>query len=316
MDDERLVYKCCSLYYEEDLSQKEIAEKLHISKASVSRILQKGKELGIVEIRIHHLSKYMYEEQETILRKKYHLKDVIIAESSPMDSVEKKNEKLTERAADYLNRLFRDKYIIGVSLGTILNNIANAREKCSQRNYTFVPLIGGFNQFGVDNEDIQSNQVAEAFARKFGGTYIPFYSPAIFSNQALLNLFLQEKAISHVYQYFHKLDVVISGMSSMPYQTIEKLGYISPNQIKEYQKKGAACNLLLRFMDIHGHTEQFSDYNNRVAGISLEQYKKIDKKILVANGKENALSVKTCIKNNYVNILITDIECAKELLSF
>ena len=52
VDDTRLVYKCCSLYYEDELNQQEIAEYLSVSRASVSRMLQLGKEMGIVKIEI------------------------------------------------------------------------------------------------------------------------------------------------------------------------------------------------------------------------------------------------------------------------
>ena len=37
IDDERLIYQCCSLYYEEHMGQSQIAKHLGISKSSVSR---------------------------------------------------------------------------------------------------------------------------------------------------------------------------------------------------------------------------------------------------------------------------------------
>ena len=64
IDDQRLIYRCCSLYYENNMGQKQIAERLGISKSSVSRMLMTGRELGIVEIKVHHLSQYMYEDLE------------------------------------------------------------------------------------------------------------------------------------------------------------------------------------------------------------------------------------------------------------
>ncbi len=69
IDDQRLIYRCCSLYYENNMGQKQIAERLGISKSSVSRMLMTGRELGIVEIKVHHLSQYMYEDLERPCRK-------------------------------------------------------------------------------------------------------------------------------------------------------------------------------------------------------------------------------------------------------
>lgn len=52
VDDLRLIYKCCSLYYEEQKGQQEICESLGVSRHSVSRMLKSGKELGIVRIEV------------------------------------------------------------------------------------------------------------------------------------------------------------------------------------------------------------------------------------------------------------------------
>lgn len=50
VDDTRLIYKCCSLYYEEQLGQQDICRVLGVSRPSVSRMLKLGRELGIVRI--------------------------------------------------------------------------------------------------------------------------------------------------------------------------------------------------------------------------------------------------------------------------
>ena len=88
MDDQRLIYKCCSLYYEDGMGQEMIAKYLDISKSSVSRMLKTGRDMGIVEIRVHHVTQYMYDELERDLMHKYPLKDVVVAESSPLDTSE------------------------------------------------------------------------------------------------------------------------------------------------------------------------------------------------------------------------------------
>ena len=50
VDDNRLIYKCCYLYYMDGLGQKEICDQLGISRATVSRLLKAGKENGVVRI--------------------------------------------------------------------------------------------------------------------------------------------------------------------------------------------------------------------------------------------------------------------------
>lgn len=277
IDDQRLIYRCCSLYYENNMGQKQIAERLGISKSSVSRMLMTGRELGIVEIKVHHLSQYMYEDLEEQLKKKFHLRDVVVAESSPLDSKADRVTKLNERAADYLDRLLQDGNYIGVSIGSTIRNIARAKKECASHKCVFVPLVGGIGRPGTT---------------------------------------MQEESVRFIFDYFKKLDIVISGMNveSMRYETVEKLGYVTKETIEEFRKKGAVCNLVLRFFDIDGNTKPFEEYNKKIAGISMEAYRKVPIRILLTAGTGKADSIKGCIHGGYANVLIIDVDCAKELL--
>ena len=277
IDDQRLIYRCCSLYYENNMGQKQIAERLGISKSSVSRMLMTGRELGIVEIKVHHLSQYMYEDLEEQLKKKFHLRDVVVAESSPLDSKADRVTKLNERAADYLDRLLQDGDYIGVSIGSTIRNIARAKKECALHKCVFVPLVGGIGRPGTT---------------------------------------MQEESVRFIFDYFKKLDIVISGMNveSMRYETVEKLGYVTKETIEEFRKKGAVCNLVLRFFDIDGNTKPFEEYNKKIAGISMEAYRKVPIRILLTAGTGKADSIKGCIHGGYANVLIIDVDCARELL--
>ncbi len=315
VNDHRLIYKCCSLYYEDNMGQNRIADYLGISKSSVSRMLQMGRELGIVEIKVHHVNQYMYDDLERELMEKFHLRDVIVAESSPLDSKEDRITKLNERAADYLDRLLKDGDYVGVSVGSTLRNIAHTNLECRKRSCTFVPIVGG-----LGTDEVQSGQVAEAFARKFGGKHIPFFSPAVFSNEGLMREFLKEESVKHIFDYFKKLNVVISGMShksggDLSQLTIERLGFVTEEMAAQYVRQGAVANLVVRFIDKEGRTEAFDEFNRRVAAISMEQYRKTALKLLVTGGSGKTEIVKAYIRGGYANILIIDVDCARELLS-
>ena len=82
VDDERLIYKVCCLYYQDNMNQKEIGDYLGVSRSSVLRMLQKGKELGIVKIKLNNPSTFDYGEMEKKLENMYGLKDVLIVENS------------------------------------------------------------------------------------------------------------------------------------------------------------------------------------------------------------------------------------------
>ena len=80
VDDWRLIYKCCSLYYEDDMKQQDISDYLGISRATVSRMLQKGKESGIVRVEVINPVQFSYGKLEKALERKYGLKEVVVVE--------------------------------------------------------------------------------------------------------------------------------------------------------------------------------------------------------------------------------------------
>lgn len=53
-----LLAKVASLYYEQDLTQAEIAKRLNISRPQVSRLLAEGRQEGVVKITIHYPLKH------------------------------------------------------------------------------------------------------------------------------------------------------------------------------------------------------------------------------------------------------------------
>ena len=51
-DDKRLLIKVCKMYYEEDMTQSQIAKATGIYRTTVGRMLKKAREAGIVKITI------------------------------------------------------------------------------------------------------------------------------------------------------------------------------------------------------------------------------------------------------------------------
>jgi DNA-binding transcriptional regulator LsrR (DeoR family) len=100
VDDERLIYKVCCLYYQDNMNQKEVADYLGVSRSSILRMLQKGKELGIVTIELHNPRFYDYGEMEKALERAYGLKDVVIVENNVLDTISESTAYLCGSAAD------------------------------------------------------------------------------------------------------------------------------------------------------------------------------------------------------------------------
>lgn len=317
VDDERLIYKVCSLYYQDDMNQQEVGDFLGVSRSSVLRMLQKGKELGIVTIELHNPRFYDYGDMEKKLEKAYGLKDVLIVEKSVLDTRQEAASYMFGNASDYLNSFFKDGDRIGVAMGNTLNNVVSTNKTYDKdRDLMFVALEGSISRITVDGTDVQGNELARKFADKFGGTYTQFLSPAVFSDWKVLDFFMKEKAVNYILDEFKDLNVVVVGIGvpDGTEHTLDKAGYITASERRTLVEYGAVGDMCLQFYDREGNTEPFRFFNDRVAAMRLEDIRKVPNKIGIAGGERKVEAVLGAIKGGYINILITDTECAQKMI--
>ena len=176
VDDLRLIYKCCKMYYEEQLSQQQIAEQLEVSRVTVSRMLATGRSTGIVHIQINYPDIVDLFEIEQKLMQSYDLKDVSVVENSAITTRYEHMTKLGSMALHILERYLCDGDIVGVSMGMTLRNVyMSASPNMKEVKCTFVPTMGGLGTGGSCDTDIHSNRIAMEFARIFGAKYVDFF---------------------------------------------------------------------------------------------------------------------------------------------
>lgn len=317
VDDERLIYKVCSLYYRDNMNQKEIGDYLGVSRSSVLRMLQKGRESGIVTIELHNPATYNYGDLEKKLENYFGLKDVVIVEDSVLDTEDESAAHLFGQAAEFLHGFFKEGDQIGLTMGSTLYNVTLTNKTFEKhKNLVFVPMVGGISQSTLDGIDIEGNGLVRRFAEKFGGTYTQFLSPAVFSNKTVLEYFMQEKAINYILDEFKKINVAVVGLGipERADHTLLKAGYVSARELNMLAENGAAGDIGLQFFDKDGNTDKFSFFNERVAAMSLKEMKNIPSRIGLANGVKKASSILGAIHGDLINILVTNAECGKRLL--
>lgn len=317
IDDIRLIYKCCSLYYEDNMSQQEISEVLQISRPSVARMIKSGRKSGIVNIEIKNPDNLMFANMERELEKKFGLEEVVIAATNNTEfGASMVNENLAQEMVKFLVRIAEDREYIGVTMGMTLRNLTHVQlNNVEKLKCTFVPIVGGI---GESRYDIHSNYIAMAFANLFKADCLQFFAPLVFSKPDLLNDFLQEESMQSILKSFNKISTVIMGIGipDRAHSTILKAGYINEEMFDDFIKKGVVGDVAMQFFDKDGNVEKFNTFNKLVAGMPIEKLKKIRRRIGVATGSIKAVSVVGAIRGGFVNILIIDSECAKSLLGY
>lgn len=306
-NDKRILTKVAHMYYDQNMTQQEIADKLLISRPSISRLLQKARQEGIVDIKVNYEDSYT--KLEDIIEKAFGLHEVIIIPTEENDLLK---NYLAEAAARYLERVVKDGDIIGVSWGTTLAKIPKYI-KTTKKNVTFVPLIGGAGQTKLD---VHSNAIAISLAKVFGGKGCLLHAPVTVESVDVKKTIVSDKNIKEVLELAAVSSMAVVGIGAPMAEDsiIRQTGYYNDEEFDKLKKIGAVCDICWTFIDAEGKVCP-TELNERIIGISIENLKKIPIVLGVAGGISKHEAILAAVKGRYISVLITDEKTAEFLAS-
>ena len=212
MDDRtRLMINVSKLYYEEGLTQKEISEKLRISRPTISRLMKDAIKQGIVKIMISNLSD-SFTDLEEQLSKAYELEEIVITEVSDVDSPEVVAKELGATAAYYFNRVVRDGDIVGVTWGNTLSSMVNNLKATKAMKITIVQLMGGL---GDPNVSLHGTDIVRRISLLYESNVHLMPAPGIVNSVEVAKLLKSDKHISAALGAVAKADIIFAGIGSL-----------------------------------------------------------------------------------------------------
>lgn len=306
---ENEIVKIATMYYEEGLTQSEIARQRGVSRSLISKILVEAKRDGIVEIVINSESAYTA-NLERELEKKYHLKNAVIIDTININKDEIK-KMVSQQAALYLRKIVHDYETIGISWGNSLRGLVDYFPYINHQSATVLPLIGGLSD---DYFEIQSNQLGYDLARKMRGKAKYLYSPALVSNKLIREELSNNNAIQSILSAGKEVDLALMGVSSLDQESnMRRIGFLSDEDAEELRSLDAVGVINSRFYDQYGK-EVDSDINENVIGLNLEDLRKIPDVMTVVYGDQKVEAIRAALKSGLVNIIVTTDTLAEGLL--
>ena len=311
IDELRIIARVARMYYEWDMRQSEIARQLELSQASVSRLLRKSKEEGIIRININ-VPKGVYTEIEETLVKKYALRDAIVVDS--MDNEEKLIIRdLGASAAYYLESSIRPNEIIGISSwsATLLSMVDALHPLPKKSGVKVVQILGGV---GNPSVEAHATQLTSRMARLVNGEAVYLPITGIVSTEAARDVLLSDASVQPAIELFDHVTTALVGIGAIdPSPLIAQSGNIfSAEENRLLRENNAVGDILLRFFDLNGKLVQ-TGLENRVISMSLDQLRKVNRAIGIAGGERKYAGILGALRGKWVNILITDRFTATKL---
>jgi deoxyribonucleoside regulator len=300
-----------SWYYEEGLDQETIAQRINRSRSMVSRLLEKARQAGLVEVHVHYPLR-TEPVLEAELCSAFGLTEALVLAQPPAD-YRLLLRRLGELGARALQTLLHDNMIIGIGWGTGVHAVVQVMPDLALRGVTVVQLIGSI---GHGDPLIDGTELARWLAQKLGGTYRYLPAPVLVETEELAQTLLRNRSIAETVEVALQAEVIVTGIGTVTpdLSGLLRAGYLSQTDLAEFAAMGIVGDLLGFQIDAHGLPADIS-YNRRVIGLpSIDVLHRVPHVIAVSGSRAKARAILAALRGHYCNVLITDAEAAAAVL--
>ncbi len=314
IDELRLMTKIARLYYEENRRQSEIAERLDLSQATISRLLKRAHEEQIVRIRISPPPE-IYSDLEMALQARYDLKDVVVVDCEDEDSDQEIVRNLGLAAAYYVETTLRHGEMVGISSWseTLLAMVNAMHSLVRPLESQVVQILGGM---GNPNAEVHANHLTTRLANLTGSEAKFLPVPGVVGSAEARAVLLDDLFVRQTVDCFDRINVALVGIGSVtPSKLLASSGNVfSPQEIDLLAQHGAVGDICLRFFDSQG-VPVITELDERVISMSLEQLRKVDRCVGIAGGRRKQAAICGALEGEWINVLFTDHFTAERLLA-
>ncbi|WP_439328135.1 transcriptional regulator LsrR [Lonepinella sp. BR2357] len=304
MSEEELLARIAWFYYHDNLTQNDIGERLNIPRLKVSRLLEKGRQMGIIKVEIHSAFTGCFELEEA-LQHHFQLKHIRVLPALESHDV---NERLGNGAAQLLASLLKPQQLLAIGFGeTIMQTIKFSNEFITNNNIKLITLSGGVGPYmkGIGQLDGSCSV-----------SMIP--APLRASSVEAAKLFKRESCVKDIMLAATGADVAIVGIGATLQKgqaTLLRTGYISEQKQQEIRQQGAVGDILGYFMQKDGTLLPNMPLHDELISLPLSDLTKIPNVIGVAGGEDKVEAILSALQGKYINSLVTEERTARLMLA-
>lgn len=312
ISDPRLLAKAGALYYLRGQTQQQIADRLRVSRPSVSRMLEEARRQGIVQITIAPVGGTAG-DLEAELETRFGIREAVVTAAAPdgADPV----QHIGAAAAGYLQRTASSGATLGLTWGTTLGEMVRALVPAPLRGATVVQMLGGI---GPAQAEAHAADLTRRLARLLEADLQLIQAPGIVATEAVRDALLGDPQIHDAVEAIRGVDVAFVGIGALSTNPVLEPGAgagVVPEGLREaLAEAGAVGDVALRFFDADGGAVP-CPLDERLIGVDLDTLHALPHVVGVAGGPAKADAIRAVLRAKLLDVLITDAETAALLLA-
>ncbi|NBI13961.1 transcriptional regulator LsrR [[Haemophilus] felis] len=305
INEEELLARIAWFYYHDNLTQNEIGERLKLPRLKVSRLLEKGRQIGLIKVQINSRYKGCLELEEA-LKQRFQLDYIRVLPELENYEV---NNRLGVGAAQMLMNLLKPKQVLSFGFGdTVMHTIKYSNDFIKQNKIKLITLTGGVGPYMQSIGQLDGSCSV---------SIIP--APLRASSAEAAQLFQKESYVRDTMLAASMADVAIVGIGSTTQKnasTLVKSGYLlNTTQLDQFRKLGAVGDILGYFFKQDGTLQTEMAIHQELISVSLDNLKRIPTVIGVAGGEDKVDAILAALQGKYINSLVTEEKTARTILA-
>lgn len=303
--DLHLLHRTASAYYLDGLRQAEVAERVGVSRPTVSKLLAEARRIGMVRIDVLDVPTVDLEELAGRLRDLLGVESVRIA---PGDQVTRGYRGIGDQLAAELGALaIGTGEVVLISSGETIHAVTAMGGMPQMPGALIVPTVGGQQE---PDPSFQTNEMVRRLAESTGAQPRFLFAPAR-TSPALWASLQADPGFRAVADLWDGARAAIVGVGA-PYRGRASFTSVVPRD--EPSLEEAAGDICLHFFDAEGATLRFPGAEFLVRP-PLETLRAIPSRIALAAGREKVPSIRAGARAGLITTLITDVPTAEAILA-
>ncbi len=297
------LYEAARMYYLEEANQVQIAERMQVSRPTVSRLLAEARRVGLVRIEVINPANDEGRLLAEDLARTLGLHKAYVADGD-------QSARMGAGLSAQVDEVFAD---IGLTAGDVLlvssgRTVYDIVEGVLPRlpGVIISPTVGGQAE---PEPWYQTNEIARTMAEKTGGSPAFLFAQALPSPEMYTSIH-RDASFQRIQRLWENASMALLGVGAPPSSRGSISKFIPSDDDSLLRAVGDIC---LNFFDAAGHDVPFPG-SERMINTRLETLQQVPHTVAAAVGLNKASSIVAGAKAGYFNRLITDARTARAVI--
>ncbi|OCP00015.1 MULTISPECIES: sugar-binding transcriptional regulator [unclassified Ensifer] len=297
----RQMHQALVLHFLEGLTQSQIADRLGISQPTVNRLIKRGRQLGLVEIKIKSPIEPLVDMEEQLLAIGGIRRAIVVPTVS--ENQQTALQAVGEAAARLLLEEIGDGDTICITGGKGVSAVVAGLQAPRRFDVEVIPATGCVQ--GKHYTDV--NHVSTLMADRLGGRSFQIHAPLFADSAAERAMLINMRSVADVFGRAREAKVAVVGIGSIlsDDSSYYDLHPLSSTDRAAIERSGASCELLAHLLDEQGRVCDYS-LNRSLVSLTLKEFASIPTKIGVASGPNKAGPILSVLRGRHLDTLVTD----------